>query len=173
MSMINTFALYGDSFQKTDFETRPRVSYKIREHIVALCVKHILAPKNVIVNGRFDYSITFSFDKASEDNFIKDKIIYSLRTRKGTKEVGISICDVEVSNNISPRAYAFLILEGMQVFLTGEYKKITPALFDAVKEHIDWDYINELPFPAPFEEQKYLLDPDPEVQRAYVDAFGE
>ncbi|MEN7551955.1 hypothetical protein AAG747_28835 [Rapidithrix thailandica] len=171
MSMINTFALYGDSFRKTDFETRPRVSYKIREHIAALCAKYVLAPKNVIVNGRFDCSITFRFRKPIED--FNHKITYNVRTRQGTKEVGISIYDVEVSNNISPREYAFLILEGMQVFLTGEYKKITPVLFDAVKEYIDWDYINELPFPAPFEEQKYLLDPDPEVQRAYVDAFGE
>lgn len=38
------------------------------------------------------------------------------------------------------------------------YKKVKKEELDNLKAGLDYEYINSFPFPAPFEEQKYLTD---------------
>jgi len=51
-----------------------------------------------------------------------------------------------------------LIYEAIKVFLVDTYKKITPEFMDMVWESVDVEYLRSLPYPAPFEDQKYVED---------------
>ncbi len=171
MKQIITKALYGDAFNPENFQNRPRVSAKIREYLVELIQKEILEPKKIIVTDKFSYRLTFSVKKSPNPNE-PDGVLYKVRTIKESKEISFSIYSDAVIKDITPITYVHLLVDGLKVFLTEQYKKITPAEVEAVREKIDVAYINSLPFPAPFEEQDYIYDASPNVKTAYIQEFG-
>jgi hypothetical protein len=48
--------------------------------------------------------------------------------------------------------------EAVSLFLTTTFKRVTPEFMATLWKQVDLDYLLALPYPAPFQEQKYLLD---------------
>jgi hypothetical protein len=44
------------------------------------------------------------------------------------------------------------------LYFTLRYKRLTKAVFDDLKQKLDYDYINSFEFPSKFENQKYMND---------------
>jgi|GEM_PF-3775198 len=172
MKNIPTKSIYGDTMNPTDFRYRPRVSKKIREYIVDLIQKNILEPKKIIVADKHSYNIIFSVKPKIDDAVIPDEVLWIVRTREGIKNIAISIYHTAVTKDITAKEYTELIFNGMKVFLTEQYKKIKPEEVEEVRKKIDWEFIEGLPFPAPFKEQEYIGDTSPNIEMAYIQEFG-
>ena len=172
MKEIRSKALYGDEFTPTDFAHRPRVSAKIRAYLIKLVQEHLLLPKKVIVTDKSDYRITFSLSPQLGHKE-HDTISWTVRVRDGVKVIAIYIYNHSVTKEMTPNEYTNALFDGLKVFLTEQYKKITSEEVEAVRAEIDWGYIESLPFPAPFAEQDYILDANPNVEMAYHQQFGD
>lgn len=172
MKEITTSAIAGDSFKPTEFEERPRISSEIRKHLIELIVEKILMHKKVIVFDKHSYNVTFNI-RPNSDSVKPDRVLWSVRTIEGIQNIGISLYYKSVSQDMTPHEYTDALFDGLKTFLTEKYKKITPEEMEAVREQINWAYIDSLPFPAPFEDQQYILDANPNVEAAYRQRFGE
>lgn len=47
------------------------------------------------------------------------------------------------------------------------YKKVKKEDLDKLKTGLDYEYINSFPYPAPFEEQRYMIDNQPTLTTTY------
>ena len=63
-----------------------------------------------------------------------------------------------VSENITPREYTDLLFDGIGAALVFNFKRLKREEFDGLKPKIDWGIVESFPFPAPFEEQRYIGD---------------
>ena len=82
----------------------------------------------------------------------------SARTNCGDKVLNVDIKAANVSENITPREYADLLFDGIGAALVFNFKRLKREEFDGLKPKIDWSIVESFPFPAPFEEQRYIGD---------------
>ena len=54
--------------------------------------------------------------------------------------------------------YADLLFDGIGAALVFNFKRLKREEFDGLKPKIDWSIVESFPFPAPFEEQRYIGD---------------
>jgi hypothetical protein len=150
---------------------RPRVSHKISEYVFGFINEHILKPANVLQSDKYIYEWTLSFSfKIPENHKILYKSPYSTDKRlyvphkgfrtfeKVTKNVHLSVIADDINQNITPVEYAIAVYEMFADYLLYNYKKLKKETFDKAKDKLDISTINSFPFPAPFEDQKYMLD---------------
>lgn len=79
-------------------------------------------------------------------------------TNCGDKVLNVDIKAANVSESITPREYADLLFDGIGAALVFNFKRLKREEFDGLKPKIDWSIVESFPFPAPFEEQRYLGD---------------
>ena len=79
-------------------------------------------------------------------------------TNCGDKVLNVDIKAANVSENITPREYADLLFDGIGAALVFNFKRLKREEFDGLKPKIDWSIVESFPFPAPFEEQRYIGD---------------
>ena len=79
-------------------------------------------------------------------------------TNCGDKVLNVDIKAASVSENITPREYADLLFDGIGAALVFNFKRLKREEFDGLKPKIDWSIVESFPFPAPFEEQRYIGD---------------
>ena len=79
-------------------------------------------------------------------------------TNCGDKVLNVDIKAANVSENITPREYADLLFDGIGAALVFNFKRLKREEFDRLKPKIDWSIVESFPFPAPFEEQRYIGD---------------
>ena len=79
-------------------------------------------------------------------------------TNCGDKVLNVDIKAASVSENITPREYADLLFDGIGAALVFNFKGSNGRSFDGLKPKIDWSIVESFPFPAPFEEQRYIGD---------------
>jgi hypothetical protein len=152
-------------------DARIPISSEIREHLEKVVVEHVLTPQKIIINGKWKTVIG---------------LIFMSRGPRGPKDIylapgkprAISANHIKLSEIIIP---AYLIQDAEQpalkaiemmyravkIFLTANYKKITPGLMDDTWKFVDVDHLLSLPYPAPLREQKYVGDlelPDGTIQ---------
>ena len=77
-------------------------------------------------------------------------------TNCGDKVLNVDIKAANVSENITPREYADLLFDGIGAALVFNFKRLKREEFDGLKPKIDWSIVESFPFPAPFEEQRYI-----------------
>ena len=51
-----------------------------------------------------------------------------------------------------------MLFDGIGAALVFNFKRLKREEFDGLKPKIDWSIVESFPFPAPFEEQRYLGD---------------
>ena len=79
-------------------------------------------------------------------------------TNCGNKVLDVNIDAANVSESITPREYADLLFDGIGAALVFNFKRLKREEFDGLKPKIDWSIVESFPFPAPFEEQRYIGD---------------
>ena len=79
-------------------------------------------------------------------------------TNCGDKVLNVDVKAANVSENITPREYADLLFDGIGAALVFNFKRLKREEFDGLKPKIDWSIVESFPFPAPFEEQRYIGD---------------
>ena len=79
-------------------------------------------------------------------------------TNCGDKVLNVDIKAANVSESITPREYADLLFDGIGAALVFNFKRLKREEFDGLKPKIDWSIVESFPFPAPFEEQRYIGD---------------
>ena len=112
-------------------------------------------------------------------------------TNCGDKVLNVDIKAANVSESITPREYADLLFDGIGAALVFNFKRLKREEFDGLKPKIDWSIVESFPFPAPFEEQRYIGDEGEihvyswdgrkettlvgpySVQELYLEHFGE
>jgi hypothetical protein len=151
--------------------SRPRVSAKVSEYIIELISRNILVPLKIMQSDKFDYLLSLSFSKYIPGKHkINSVSPYTTDQKKFVTPIGFSTIDkttkwaylsvsaTDLDETIKPKDYAILAYELVSSFLIKNFKKITKEILDKNLETLDYGFINSLPYPAPFEEQKYSLD---------------
>lgn len=154
-----------------DLLKRPRVSYKISEYVLSYIDKEILKPAKILQSDRYIYEFTLSFSFGIpkpnkviyKSPFGTDKKMFipqkGFRTSgKTTKVAQLLFIGDDIGPNILPTEYAYIIYIMLADYLLYNFKKLKKEVFDNKLEFLDTKTINSYPYPAPFEQQKYILD---------------
>jgi hypothetical protein len=148
---------------------RVPVSYKIREYFDRFILEEILIPNKIIVADKWHHKIAIQFDYDNTNWIgISDKIIaiegvtlFPSRTFASDriKSYGLLFSYSKISDSSNPsQEYTKLIFDGLKLFFQTNFKKVSKDLLDRLEKKIDYTYLNSLPYPASFEEQKYEGD---------------
>lgn len=150
---------------------RPRVSFKISEYVWKYIYENYLFILRLMPEDKYNYSICLSFNKynANIHKFMFDspynqkKCFFQpspkFRIENGqTKWAMIGLTAECVDENINPSLYASLVYDMFCAQLIVLYKKVKKEELDNLKAGLDYEYINSFPYPASFEEQRYLTD---------------
>lgn len=158
---------------ETDYQAlihRPRVSNKISEYIWKYIYEMYLFKLNLMLEDKFNYSICLTFAKYNpnihkfmfKSAYNQEKCFFrpspNFRRVKITKSLVIGLTGECVDENITPALYASLVYDMFCAQLLVLYKKVKKEDLDKLKTGLDYEYINSFPYPAPFEEQRYLTD---------------
>jgi hypothetical protein len=79
------------------------------------------------------------------------------------KVIQLFCWSTEITENIKPKEYANIVYDMVGAFLTGRYKKITKEIMENNKNGMDYEFIEELEYPATFDNQKYFHDDRPVI----------
>lgn len=154
-----------------DLLKRPRVSYKISEYILSFMDKEILKPANILQSEKYVHEFTLSFSFGiPRPNKIIYKSPYATKKRlfipqkgftvfeKTTKKIHLTFIGDDIGPDISPNDYADIVYTMFADYLLYNYKKLRKETLDNKKELIDLKKVNSYTYPAPFGQQKYILD---------------
>ncbi|MET0637954.1 MAG: hypothetical protein ABWZ25_18120 [Chitinophagaceae bacterium] len=154
-----------------DLLRRPRVSYKVSEDIFSYVNNNLLETKNILQGSKFSYKFTLSFSFgiprpnrilytspfATHDTlFVAQKGIRVVD--KTVKWAFLSVISDSLNEAISPSEYASLVFKMFADFLVCNFKRVKKAELDELYRLMDIDTINSYAFPAPFDDQRYVLD---------------
>src|SRR5688500_2501450 len=155
--MLSKFNIYQSSAE----EDRPPISHKVRDYFVDFITIEVLQKKHVIINAKWDIILALYFVRKGK--YGPDRLFLA----KGSRSVSVEntkIYEVIIPMQVIDAAddkylkTIELIYEAITMFLISIYKKVTFDYMNQLWEKIDLDYLISLPYPAPFNEQKYLSD---------------
>lgn len=158
---------------------RPRVSYKISEYVWKYIYENYLFKLKLMSEDKFNYHILLTFAKYNPDihkfmfksPYNREKCFFrpspNFRKVKITKCLVIGLTGECVDENISSSLYASLVYDMFCAQLIVLYKKVKKEDLDKLKTGLDYEYINSFPYPAPFEEQRYMIDNQPTLTTIY------
>ncbi|MBS1600710.1 MAG: hypothetical protein JST75_20980 [Bacteroidetes bacterium] len=154
-----------------DLLKRPRVSYRISEYVLNFIDKEILKPAKILQSDKYVYEFTLSFSFGiPKPNKILYKSPYATDKRlfiphkgfttfeKTTKKIHLTFIGDDIGPGIAPTEYADIVYTMLTDYLLYNYKKLKKETFDNKKGLLDEKKINSFPHPAPFGQQKYILD---------------
>lgn len=154
-----------------DLLKRPRVSYKISEYVLTFIDKEILRPAKILQSDKYVYEFTLSFCFGiPEENrllykspYATDKMLFVPHRgfttfEKTTKKAHLTFIGDNIDQDIVPTEYAFIVYTMLADYLLYNYKKLKKEIFDSKRECLDLKKINSYQHPAPFDQQKYILD---------------
>ena len=160
--------------------SRPRVSIHVDEYIWSFIEENIVKPHKLMRSEKHGYLLDISFDQfdpakhryfplSSYNGLLREGGEMDSANRSyfredfaggkdRTKVLNVDIKAANVSENITPREYADLLFDGIGAALVFNFKRLKREEFDGLKPKIDWSIVESFPFPAPFEEQRYIGD---------------
>ena len=149
-------------YQSSPAKERPPISHKIRIYFEDFITEHVLKSKKIIYGGNWIVVLAIYFiDEFPKSPDKRVSLARGVRTIAGenTKLYEILISIKHMQNSPRPLLTTIeLMYEAISLFLTTTFKRVTPGFMAALWEQVDLDYLLALPYPAPFQEQKYLLD---------------
>jgi hypothetical protein len=145
-----------------DPETRPPISCQVKEYFEEFILKNVLIKKKIAVGGRWQIMFTIHFqEKGAQTNFDDVAVAKSCRTvaAESVKLYESVILVDAIRSYQNPYLGTIeLMYKVIKLFLTAAYKKVTFEFMDELWNRVDMNYLLSLPYPAPFSEQKYLID---------------
>jgi hypothetical protein len=165
---------------------RPRVSHRISEYVFEHINKNILVPNRIMQSDKFIYNLTLSFDFGiPNDHKIIYKSPYSTGRRlyvpmrgfrifdKVSKNAHLTVVADDINEDIKPSEYALLVYRMFADYLLFNYKKLKKETFDQFEKALDFSYVETLPFPAAYDEQRYI-EWNKQIQRQqYITHYGK
>jgi hypothetical protein len=163
---------------------RPRVDYRVSEYVFDYINKNILEQNKIMKTGNYGICFSFQFYNEGTLKYHKDTIFctestkYDFHLYTSTengikyKEIMLLCHSTELTEKIAPKEYANIVYDMIGAFLTSKYKKITREKMDKNREGMDYSLIENFKFPAPFENQKYLLDDKINIKEKYIKYYG-
>ena len=155
--MLSKFNIYQSSTE----EDRPPISHKVREYLLFFTTKNVLEKKNVLLNAKWNVILSIYFVRkrmyGPECVFLAkgSRTVSSENTK--IFEVIVPVQTIDDSADKHLRTIE-LMYEAIALYLTTTYKKITKEFMSQLWQEVDLSYLLSLPYPAPFKEQKYLID---------------
>lgn len=141
-------------------ENRPPYSYKVDEYFEDFVNKNILQVFNILEDNKWRLVLSIMYF-AKEANSPEGISIYEPSTVKEEKmifyPVSINLEDVFKDNSPLENIIS-LYYQVISLFFLSSYKSISTDYMLELKEKLDWDYLLSLPYPASFNEQKYVGD---------------
>jgi len=150
---------------------RPRVSHRVSELVFDHLNSRVLRPLGIMQSQQFSFTIVLSFNKGALSSLRTTyKSPYSKQGRhylpqKGfrifnrTQKVAhLTVYDEHLDERIAPPDYSEMVFEMLADFLLYNFKSINREILDNAWSEFNFLQLDELPFPAPFEEQKYVMD---------------
>ncbi|MFD2921486.1 hypothetical protein ACFS6H_17290 [Terrimonas rubra] len=148
---------------------RPRVDGQIANLVFDFIHTHLLLPKKLMQKGNYEFTLYFDtirkthkffYDSVYNTDTVKFKPAFRDRKYKGitTKEVSIFGYSNHFNELITPAEYAHLVYDMFGSYLVESFKKISKEELDSAKQQMDFEAINQFPFPASFDAQQYSGD---------------
>jgi hypothetical protein len=165
---------------------RPRVSHKISEYVFDFIDKNILSTNNIMQSNKFIYVLTLSFSFGIPTNhkiiyrspYSTDKRLYvpmrGFRVfEKVTKNAHLTVVADDINQNIKPNDYAILVYRMFADYLLLNYKKLKKETFDNFEKQLDFSHIESFPFPAAYDDQKYMEWDNDISKQKYLRHYGQ
>lgn len=150
--------------------TRPRVSHKVSEYVFEFINDNLLKPSKVMQSDKYVYRLTFCFSFSIPKRTFPYTSPFATSTRLFFSQRGfrrfekieqwatMMVIANDMDQTIAPFEYATVVFKMFDDFLLKNYKKIDKQTLDALLLKLDRQYIEAFPFPASFEDQRYVLD---------------
>jgi len=155
--MLSKFNIFQSSIDKD----RPPISHKVRDYFIQFITEEVLVKKNIMLKAKWDVILAIYFIRKEKYGPDRVSLLKGSRTvsAENTKiyEVLIPAQLIDAANDKHLKTIE-LIYEAIALFLTTTYKKVTSEFMSQLWAKVDLDYLLSLPYPAPFNEQKYLID---------------
>jgi hypothetical protein len=150
---------------------RPRVSYRVSELVFEFLNKKVLSLAGIMQSPHFTFNLVLSFNKGCpQDKAILNKSPYHRAdmiylSQKGfrvynkvNKIAHLGAYGEKINENISPQDYALVVFEMFADYLLLNYKSIKKEILDQAWSQFNFLQLDQFPFPAPFEDQQYIMD---------------
>lgn len=141
---------------------RPPISHEVRDYLVRFCSDNVFKKKKIIEEANWKIILVFHF--ISTGPRVKFKDIAFVKSPRTLSAENIKMFDVFVlvegiQDSTNPYLRTIeLMLEGIKQFITSCYKSVNPEFIDTLWMEINYDYLFSLPYPAPYDKQKYVED---------------
>ena len=163
----NRFVIY----RFADFENlllKPRVSSKISEYVLDFLIDNVSKPHKLHNTDKFKYEITLHFSYYTPDKkyFVgtffdtdDDKFTPHLyrTSQKVVKEGNVFFCSKRL-DRIANIEYANIVYDMISCLWLSNHKRAKHEHFEQAKSKLDYELIDSFTYPAPFDEQHYMLD---------------
>lgn len=169
---------YEASDYLEELYSRPRIDFRIDRYLFDFINEHILNGKKLPFVRDYFLELSPVHINHSETDYISSQYYYETEQTKYAwcsphapdSDMLFLRCESLLFNaEIMPTEYANIIYDMLARYFTFRHKEIlTMAMFDELKQKIDYDFIHSFKFPAPFKEQKYEGD-DFKIPRNLVD----
>lgn len=152
---------------------RPRVSWEVLRYVMEIIYDEVLAPRKILKNNKYSYE--FGLILGSQEDPNKETSYYPsfrISTTSGIKHATVGVFSHRLNSKTQPHEMAEFAIEALIRLFSVNFKKVSIEDADLLKKKLDLNKINSFKFPAPFEDQNYIGDNDPEVKRKYIEAIG-
>ncbi|MBO9151155.1 hypothetical protein ACFOTA_02980 [Chitinophaga sp. GCM10012297] len=145
-------------------QARPPISHQVAKYLEHFITERVLKEKRIILDGQWNVRLSMFFIEDGPRFQLNGVLFQQTATARTVKAERLKIFQVFVSytailKSEDPyRKTITLMYEAIKAFFTSIYKKVSPDFMDELFEELDFAYLMSLPYPAPFEDQKYVGD---------------
>jgi hypothetical protein len=143
-----------------DHADRPAYSNKVDEYFEKFVYDNILTPFQIILDKEHTVILSVMILKRDETN-VEGIGIYDSATVEGEDlvyyPVSIILEDVLDGGNVMENIVS-LYFQVISLFFLTNYEVVSQEYMLSLNENIDWAYLLSIPYPAAYEDQKYVGD---------------
>lgn len=139
-------------------EKRPPVSHILREYLSAYINNEVFLPYHLSSKNDIILSIIFAPQADTGDDaeyWLSNPTVY---IKDNVKLYTIYVPFDITRYEDKLEAYIEVCLNAVIFFLEKTYKKLKSFDFNALYKNVNMDYVYSIPFPAPFNQQKFIGD---------------
>jgi hypothetical protein len=142
---------------------RPPISQKVRTYFETFVETHVLVPHKIVIGGKWKIWFHIFFSESGPFVLFNNVALADGGPRTITSDGVKMYTGLILIDDIQTSATPYLttiekLYEVITLFFTTHYKKVKPAFMNGLWEKVDLDYLQSLPYPAPYEEQQYFTD---------------
>jgi hypothetical protein len=135
---------------------RPPISVKILQYFEKFAIENILVKKKILLGTKWTIHVRFTILESGKRIPNTVHIISAFSTGLD-KSYSVFIPSKLFIHLKDPRMKIIeLFYQGLSVFFTENYKRVTNEFMDELWKKVDLEYLLSIPYPAPNDQVKYL-----------------